>query len=46
MEAFLFINCRRGGDADYGTKTVVEWLSKSNKKIDYCLVENLQIQTF
>ena len=26
------------GDADYGTKTVVEWLGKSNKKIDYCLV--------
>ena len=26
------------GDADYGTKTVVEWLINNNKKIDYCLV--------
>jgi succinyl-diaminopimelate desuccinylase len=26
------------GDADYGTKSVVEWLKKNNKKIDYCLV--------
>lgn len=26
------------GDADYGTKTVVDWLINNNKKIDYCLV--------
>ncbi len=26
------------GDADYGTKSVVEWLKKNNKKIDYCIV--------
>ena len=26
------------GDADYGTKSVVEWLKKNNHKIDYCIV--------
>ena len=26
------------GEADYGTKSVVEWLKKEKKKIDYCLV--------
>ena len=26
------------GEADYGTKSVVKWLKKNNKKIDYCLV--------
>ena len=26
------------GDADFGTKTVVDWLIKENKKINYCLV--------
>ena len=26
------------GDADYGTKSVVEWLKKKKIKINYCLV--------
>jgi succinyl-diaminopimelate desuccinylase len=26
------------GDAEYGTKSVVRWLKKNKKKIDYCLV--------
>ena len=26
------------GDADYGTKKVVDWLKKNNKQIDFCVV--------
>ena len=39
MDPFLFLlTADEEGDADFGTKSVVDWLKNNNKKIDYCLV--------
>ncbi|MBS91868.1 MAG: succinyl-diaminopimelate desuccinylase [Rickettsiales bacterium] len=34
----FLITADEEGDADFGTKKVVEWLENCNRKIDYCIV--------
>ncbi|MEE2695151.1 MAG: succinyl-diaminopimelate desuccinylase [Pseudomonadota bacterium] len=34
----FLITADEEGDAKYGTKSVIKWLTKNKKKIDYCLV--------
>jgi len=34
----LIITADEEGDADFGTKKVVEWLKKNNRNLDFCIV--------